>query len=146
MPFYDLIIWAKAPPNGTAWGNYPTTPRIRANHEWLLVNRSEGPGRGVSDISWADWSRWTQSVWTINPKLPYREVHPATFPAELVARFLLLFTAPEACILDPWMGVGTTLTTAKRLRRTAIGIELSEAYCEVAAQRLSQDVLPLEVA
>src|SRR5690606_27738151 len=42
LRFIDLIIWAKSPPNGTAWGNYPTSPRIRANHEWLMVHRAEG--------------------------------------------------------------------------------------------------------
>jgi DNA modification methylase len=142
VPFEDLIIWAKSPPNGTAWGNFPTSPRIRANHEWLLIHRAPGPGPlGKSDITWPEWSRLTQSVWTINPELPYRDVHPATFPDELARRAIMLFSPAGSMVCDPFMGTGTTLAVAKVCGRRAIGIELSERYCEIAANRLRQGVL-----
>ena len=141
IPFEDLIIWVKSPPNGTAWGNYPTSPRIRANHEWLLIHRAPGIGRGHSDISWADWSRLTQSVWSINPLLPYSGHHPATFPEELASRAIKLFSPAGGTVVDPFCGVGTTLAAAKMLGRRAIGIEKSERYCELAANRLRQGVL-----
>ena len=48
-------------------------------------------------------------------------------------------------ILDPFMGSGTTLRAAKALGCKAIGIEISEEYCHIATQRMSQSVMSLDV-
>lgn len=69
--------------------------------------------------------------------------HPAVYPLELAAWMINLVCASGARVLDPFMGSGTTLRAAKDLGRKAIGIEVEERYCEIAARRLSQEVFDL---
>lgn len=66
--------------------------------------------------------------------------HPS--PKPLRAMTWILSRFPDGAVLDPFMGSGTTLRAAKDLGRRAIGIEIEERYCEIAAQRLAQTVLP----
>jgi DNA modification methylase len=66
--------------------------------------------------------------------------HHATFPIAMCNYFIGYFTKDKDVVLDPFMGVGTTLFAAKQLGRKAIGIEIEEKYCEIAVKRLSQSV------
>ena len=68
--------------------------------------------------------------------------HPCPKPVDFM-RWLVVRTSVQHAdlILDPFMGSGTTLRAAKDLGRHAIGIEIEERYCEIAAKRLAQEVL-----
>jgi site-specific DNA-methyltransferase (adenine-specific) len=80
--------------------------------------------RGVASKG---WHRWGQ---------------PATHAAQLID----FLTVEDDTILDPFLGGGTNLRVAKDLGRKAIGIELDEAACEIAANRCRQEVLGLGAA
>jgi DNA modification methylase len=70
--------------------------------------------------------------------------HPSPKPYEAMRWIVSRFPGDSIC--DPFMGSGTTLRAAMDLGRKAIGIEIEERYCEIAAKRLQQAVLPLAVA
>ena len=81
------------------------------------------------------------TVWRIGSA--QRKEHPVAFPTAIPARCVAAASDARDVVLDPFMGSGTTLRAAKDLGRKAIGIEIEEKWCEVAAKRLSQEVLPL---
>ena len=69
--------------------------------------------------------------------------HPTEKPLEMLRTLVGKFSDKGDVVLDPFMGSGTTLRAAKDLNRRAIGIEIEERYCEIAAQRCAQEVLAL---
>ena len=67
--------------------------------------------------------------------------HPTQKPLSVMLWILDSCTAAGDVVVDPYAGTGTTLRAAKDLGRKAIGIEIDEAYCEIAAKRMGQGVL-----
>jgi len=167
---WERFMWLKYPylPNGSAeqpddpvefclWFGEPTfrTDQVRRKYaESTLMRYRTTPGlrhlsngtrkRQSAKTAHEGGSRPT-TVLTIAPvtQEEYTD-HPAQYPIELPAWFISAATAPGDGVLDPWSGSGTTLVAAKELGRRAIGIEIEEKYCEIAAKRLSQSVLNFE--
>jgi DNA modification methylase len=93
--------------------------------------------RAVRVIRW----KWNGFLQQNSGKDKEERFHPTQKPLSVMV--WSLNQAPDDCltIVDPWAGSGTTLVAAKNLGRKAIGIEIEERYCEIAANRLSQSVL-----
>jgi DNA modification methylase len=72
------------------------------------------------------------------PTLPMSDVHPATFPQDIPHRLILLYSTPDATVLDPFGGSMTTGVAAWELGRKAILCELSERFCEIGAARIDR--------
>jgi len=132
----------------------------RPEHDAILIwDKSELTGMGNLEFP---WKRTHEEIYVIGngfksrrrrgsilryPLRPYWSnhadavggEHPTEKPLGLMVD--LLECCPWSTITDPCCGTGTTLQAAKKLGKSAIGIEIEEKYCEIAAKRLSQEVL-----
>jgi site-specific DNA-methyltransferase (adenine-specific) len=122
-----VLIWDKGGHAGMGDLSFPWKP----NTEEIYVI---GPGfAGPRTTS-------VLSYW-IHPTFNAEREHPTQKPVELM-RDLISKCPPLCDVVDPFMGSGTTLRAAKDCGRHAVGIEIDERYCEIAARRMAQEVLP----
>jgi site-specific DNA-methyltransferase (adenine-specific) len=124
LPLRQIITWDRT--GGIArcyWYYVPT-------YEWIMVFAK--PEFRITTLDVND-------LWRFPPEK--HSTHPAPFPIALPKKAIASTAA--AIILDPFMGSGTTLRAAKDLGRKAIGIEIEERYCEIAAKRMAQSVMAL---
>jgi len=68
-------------------------------------------------------------------------IHPTEKPLGIIQPLIGYSTTPGDVVVDPFMGSGSVLDAARQTGRAAIGIEISERYCEIAANRLDQGIL-----
>jgi site-specific DNA-methyltransferase (adenine-specific) len=129
-----FLVWSKEcpcpPPPGSGW---PSAAELclyawRHGRTWT----HDGKNFPRSNVLVADSYRFGQ---------PGKVDHPTQKPLQVVAPLINASSRPGDTVLDPFMGSGTTLRAAKDLGRKAIGIEICERYCEIAAKRLAQGVL-----
>ena len=90
-----------------------------------------------------------KSVWEIKPPETWEKrfgKHPTQKPLALLERILLASSHEGDLVLDPFSGSGTTALAALRLRREAIALELSYEYLALTLQRLTQDLVRVELS
>jgi DNA modification methylase len=102
-------------------------------------NASDRPR--CNDLPGQEWLRYSVSVWSDIRKTAEELSlnHPAMFPSMLCERVMKMFLpAGPHRVLDPFMGSGSTLVAARNLGKQGIGLEISEAYIDLAKGRLAQ--------
>jgi len=124
------LVWHK----GDTQGVVGSTTGYRRDAEPLYLV-GDWP---IRNVAWSSVLRSVRGSW--NDELG-ETGHPHTKPVDLMRT--IIDRCPPGVILDPFMGSGTTLRAAKDLGRKAIGIEIDERYCEIAARRMAQEVLAL---
>lgn len=124
---WNLITWCKPNPVPTCNNKY--LPDVE-----YIVHGFSG-GRLFGDMA-------EKSCFIIHPCGNKETPHPNEKPFSVAVKLVRLGTKAGDLILDPFMGSGTTLVAAKQLGRRCIGIEIERRYCDIAIERLKQEVLP----
>jgi hypothetical protein len=158
-----LEAWGKTRP-AIVFGTWRVPPPRGERQRLIWWKRGGGPGMGDLLMPWGTthedvhilgdgWDR-TETATPRGPSVITTETgmgsrngivaryeHPTAKPVALMET--LIRVCPPGVIADPFAGSGSTLVAARNLGRRAIGVELEERYCEVAARRLAQDCLDL---
>jgi DNA modification methylase len=144
----EPITWVKGGEDNAICSSYQmgcdSDPYMRPAQEMILLGskgrwfHDGGTGRrGKDAVPFLDY---TKDVWHITPR---REVeHPAVFPLEIPLRLIRLFVhRGGACVLDPFMGLGTTAVAAKREDVDFIGFEKNPVSARLAAKNVEQSFM-----
>lgn len=120
------------------WGGNYFADMLPASRGWLYWSKLIGGDFSDGELAWT--SRDAVLKEFTKAKQTAKRVHPTQKPIAVI-KWCITFFPDARTILDPFMGSGTTLVAAKLEGRQAVGIEINERYCEIAAERLRQGVL-----
>ena len=120
---------------------YPYNGVVRLDHEYILLFRRPGrrkrPGyrqKALSRLTQEEWIKCFSSIWSIRGTR--KGAHPSSFPGEIAARLIKMYSYVGETVLDPFAGTGTTNITALQLGRHTIGYEINPHYIQLIADRI----------
>ena len=131
------------------WGGNHYASRLPDSSGWLVWDKERPPelDQSTVELAWSNCvkgARIYHHLWHGMMRASERgeSYHPTQKPVALYRWCLSLRGVPDGVVCDPYTGSGPCLVAAKESGRKAIGIEIEERYCEIAAKRLAQGVLP----
>ncbi len=104
---------------------------MKNNFDNLLINKSIQERVMKHEFTLKDLVKYSRSIWNIKykPRSEKHRIHGATFPKELIELLIRMYCfTPNGVVLDPFMGVGTTIESAREAQRSAIGFELNPDF------------------
>lgn len=132
---YMFVFSNEAPVTYNPIADVPSSNRKQVNG----VNRN-GDSLESTRKQWVTPEKTIRgNVWEFDPRNCEGD-HPAAFPEKLARDHILSWSNEGDIVLDPFNGSGTTTKMARETGRRAIGIEINEEYCDIAAKRLEQKV------
>lgn len=151
-PWLIEMLRARATHQIIFGGNYLALPPSSC---WLVWDKDNGENDFADcELAWTNlkkavrrlkyrWAGMLQEKQGAERETRWR---PTQKPIDVIRWAMSHAPAEVSTILDPFMGSGTTLRAAKDAGKRCVGIDAEERYCEIAAKRLAQEVLPLGVA
>jgi DNA modification methylase len=122
-------------------GQYDPTSNRHSASNGVRLNK-------LNDLEAREWIAETKSIWfqkglgASHPEAAIERQHPAPFSYQDVMRLIRFFTKRDQKVLDPFLGVGSTLKACDLSGRAGVGIETEKLWVELARQRLREEVDP----
>jgi len=105
--------------------------RVPSDRQLIYDDKRANPRGKMPDDVWED----SRVCGTFRERAGW---HPCQMPESLLLRIIAVSSNQGDCVLDPFVGSGTTAAAARKLQRNYVGIEISKDYAEKAKQRLAQ--------
>lgn len=111
----------------------------------MKEKKNKEKAKSFNGLTPRDWAALSKSVWddVSSPREWYHIEHGATFSVALAERAIKIYSKKGDTVLDPFLGVGTTLIAAKNLGRNGYGFEIYKKFYEIAKNLLSQQKLSI---
>ena len=96
-------------------------------------------GERMNNLTGKEWLQFSFTIWRdiVKTSAERATKHPALFPQELVERLIRLYLRnPGSVVLDPFMGIGSTVLAAMNQGMAPLGFDLSEDFCDITTRRV----------